>query len=214
MATFALISEGITDQIVLERIIVQVCDEIFEEGVEVNPLQPLHDATDSFTAPHGGWERVLEYCEHGAADALEANDFVVIHLDTDQGEQVNFGLPLTDNGIDRPYDILVSDAIAIISKRLGSTLYRKYKKRFLFAISVHSMESWLLLYLFDLDEPKNSLDRLNRRLRKRNRCGLAKEASAYKLIAREIKRKRLLEFRAASNSLGVFIAKLSELAVL
>jgi hypothetical protein len=189
----------------------QVCSEMFGEGVDVNPLQPLRDATDAAAAPHAGWELALEYCEQRAAAALEANDYVVIHLDTDQGEHPNFGLPLTHQGVDRPYDDLVADAIEIIVNRLGKELYHAHVERFLFAISVHSMESWLLLRLFDLDEPKNSFDRVNRRLKKRDQAALVKTARAYLRLAREIKRKRLLELTATNNSLGLFLAKLAGL---
>ena len=43
MASFALITEGITDQAVLENILTG----LYGEDVEVNPLQPLRDATDT-----------------------------------------------------------------------------------------------------------------------------------------------------------------------
>src|SRR5258705_8105680 len=121
MATFALISEGLTDPIILEHMIHQICSEMFDEGLDINPLQPLRDATDSaIAASHGGWELVLEYCEERVADALATNDYVVIHLDTDQGDHPNFRLPLTDQGADRTYDDLVTDAIKIIAARLGN----------------------------------------------------------------------------------------------
>lgn len=209
MATFALISEGLTDQIILERIINQICGE---DGVDVNPLQPLRDATDAVTAPHGGWELVLEYCAIRVEDALAANDYVVIHIDTDQGDHPNFGLGLTDKGAERSYDALVADAIEIIGRRIGLEFYRAHIERFLFAISVHTMESWLLLYLFDHNEPKNSLDRLNRHLRKRNRKVLVKEAPSYLKVACQIKRKRLLILSTGHHSLGVFLAKLVSLS--
>lgn len=211
MATFALISEGITDQIILERIIHQMCAEIFEDGVDINPLQPLRDATDHAIAPHGGWELVLEYCEDRVADALAANDYVVIHLDTDQGDHPNFGLPLTDQGIDRSYDDLVTDAIEIISARLGNKLYKTHASRLLFAISVHTMESWLLLYLFNRDEPKNSLFRLNNHLRKQNKAALVKNISAYVRIADRIRRRQLLTLANQKNSLGTFLTRLAAL---
>lgn len=210
MATFALISEGVTDQIILERLIYQICSDKFEGGIDINPLQPLRDATDRATnAPHGGWELVLEYCEQSVADALAANDYVVIHLDTDEGDHPNFGLALTDEGSDRPYDQLVADAINIIAERMGSELYQAHVDRLLFAISVHSMESWLLLYLFQRNEPKNSLDRLNRVLVRSNKRPLAKEAKAYTQIAKKIKRNDLLALKDAQHSLGMFVCRLA-----
>jgi hypothetical protein len=106
---------------------------------------------------------------------------------------------------------LIADAIKIIVDRLGSQLYSVHLDRFLFAIPVHSMESWLLLCLFDVDQPKNSFDRLNRQLKRKNNDPLAKTSPSYTKISREIKRKRLLELGAGKNSLGLFLAKLIEL---
>lgn len=205
MATFALITEGVTDQIILERMIEQICGE---DDVDINPLQPLRDATDAKAAPHAGWELVFEYCKEGAADALAANDYVVIHLDTDQGDHPNFGVPLTFGGVDRHYNDLIADATAAIITRLDGALYRAHADRFLFAISVHSMESWLLLCLFDRDEPKNSNDRLNRALSKRNQDPLMKEVRAYQRIAGGIKRKKLVQLSRKKNSLGRFLVQL------
>jgi hypothetical protein len=204
MPSFALISEGVTDQIVLERVIEQVVlNDVF-----INPLQPLRDATDKNTAPHGGWELVLEYCEQRAADALAANDYIVVHLDTDECDHPNFGVALTEQGSDRAYDALVSDVIGVISARIGQDLYQSHAERFVFAISVHSMESWLLLCLFNLDEPKNSFERLNRRLRKQNLEPIAKTGRSYERISREIKRKHLLKLKEGNHSLGLFVDRL------
>ncbi|WP_439496936.1 hypothetical protein [Bosea sp. (in: a-proteobacteria)] len=212
MATFALVSEGITDQIVLERIIEVVCAGFFDEGIDVNPLQPLRDATDSRTAPHGGWEKVLEYCERSATDALEANDYLVIHLDTDQGDHPNFGVALTEGGRDRGYDALVVDAIGVVKSRLGEELYKEHKDRLLFAICVHTMESWLLLYLCGRDEPKNSLGRLNKHLAKNDLAILSKEGKKYQKFCKLIKQTQLKELATTGSSFGLFLNQLEAIS--
>ncbi|MEY9184968.1 hypothetical protein ABIG06_006495 [Bradyrhizobium sp. USDA 326] len=210
MPTFALVSEGITDQIILEQIIHQFLADRFDNDLDINPLQPLRDATDTaIAAPHGGWELVLEFCEERVMDALSANDYVVIHLDTDQGDHPNFGLHLICQGGDRPYDELVADAIKIIAARVGGQVYAAHVDRLLFAISVHTMESWLLLYFLDRNEPKNSLSRLNRELTRQNKSPLVKEAAHYKRIAGKIKRKRLSALNGTNTSLGMFLERLS-----
>lgn len=211
MATFALVSEGITDQIVLERIIEVVCADHFEGGVDVNPLQPLRDATDSKTAPHGGWELVLEYCQNSASAALEANDYLVIHLDTDQGDHPNFGLALTDQGKDRACDVLVEDAIEIVKKRLGPEIYAAHADRFLFAISVHTMESWLLLCIFNYDEPKNSFYRLNKYLAKADEDLLTKESKRYQKFCKNITKSSFKKMIEKENSLSLFLRGLASI---
>lgn len=211
MPTFALVSEGITDQVVLERMIVLICDDMFEDGVEINPLQPMRDATDAKTAPHGGWGLVLEYCELRISDALFANDYIVIHLDTDEGDKEGFDVPLTLDGQDRNFPELVSESILLMKNRLGEAFNVESADRFIFAVSVHSIESWLLLYLFDCNEPKNSLSRLNFRIRKVGDRPLKKEMRSYREVSSRIKKKKLMNFVSENHSLGLFLSQLANL---
>jgi hypothetical protein len=211
MTTFALISEGLTDQIVLTRIIELFFKETIDDDIFINPLQPLRDATDRVTAPHGGWELVLEYCEESIDLALEANDYVVVHIDTDMGDHPNYGLPLTLCGVDRLHRDLVADAKRILISKIDQTTYNTYYKRLIFAIAVHSTESWLLLCLFDVNEPKRSFERLNRILVKRNEEALTKCMARYSKLVKNIKRKSLLNLDPEEHSLGFFLKQLSEL---
>ena len=78
MASFALVAEGITDQIVLETILSGYYDE---DDLEINPLQPLRDATDRFRQGNfAGWELVFEFCsdQDRLAEALAFNDFFLL----------------------------------------------------------------------------------------------------------------------------------------
>ncbi len=211
MTTFALVAEGITDQLVIEHLIALLCEDKFEDGVDINPLQPLRDATDSGTAPHGGWELVLEYCEEKIGDALSANDYVVVHLDTDEGDHPGFGVPLTYEGSDRSYTELIADCVALLRDKLGAS-YDEASDRFIFAIAVHSIESWLILCLFGKDETKNAFYRLNRQLVKETGRTLKKDARSYRALTYDIKRKSLNRLVDGGHSLGVFLQKLSGLS--
>lgn len=213
MATFALVTEGLTDQIIIERMIDQLCGDVFEEGVDINPLQPLRDATDKFTAPHAGWELVFEYCQKRVAEALEANDYIVIHLDTDEGDHPNFGLALTQGGRDRPYDALIEDAIEILVGKLSPDLYDIYADRILFAISVHSIESWLLLCLFSVNETKSCFGRLHNELIRKEKIYLNKTANDYYRISKRIKRKQLIKILPLENSLSSFLRILNGISL-
>lgn len=208
MTTFALVCEGVTDQVVLERIIEQVCNDYFDGGIYVNPLQPKRDETDARSAPSGGWELVLEYCRSGVVEALESNDYVVIHIDTDCGDHINFGLDLTIGGVDKSCDDLVTDAANIIIKCIGIERYEAYFKRIIFAISVHTIESWLLLYYFGIDHPKNSIEKYNKIAAKRNIEYLKKDARCYQNVVRGIKRGDLLKLTKNGGSLGIFLSRL------
>jgi hypothetical protein len=87
--TFALITEGITDQVVLESVIRANCRSMTTDEIDVVPLQPTRDATDTARAKDfGGWEKIFEFCSSSARilEALDFNDYVVIHIDTDCAE--------------------------------------------------------------------------------------------------------------------------------
>ncbi|WP_105440483.1 hypothetical protein [Neorhizobium sp. T25_13] len=216
MPSFALIAEGQTDQIIIERIIEQLYVNNLDEDVDVNFLQPLRDVTDQSRvvhAPHAGWELVLECCRAKAKDALSANDFVVVQIDTDCGDHVNYGLPLTKDGIDRPYDELLHDGAAIIRNAIGAELFEQNSERFLFAISVHSLESWLLLYFFNIDKTKNCFERLNREILRKKGEGISKEIRPYQMLAREIRYRRLNELSEAPNSFGQFLRSVKSLGL-
>jgi len=62
MMVFGLITEGITDQIVIENILMGYFDKS-EDELEFKELQPLRDETDeNKTQNYGGWDKVIEYC--------------------------------------------------------------------------------------------------------------------------------------------------------
>lgn len=212
MQTFALIAEGKTDQLIIESLIFEICGQSFGDDIEVNYLQPLRDSTDaSRLAPHGGWELVLEYCRLKCVDALSTNDFVVVHIDTDCGDHVNFGLNLTDGGVDRPWRELVEDAQTILINAIGESLYSENKQRILFAVSVHSIETWILFYLYDVEHLKNSFQRLDRELRRSDKDTLVKTLDRYRPFAKAIKLKKLKPIIGRDCSFGYFLSKLTDL---
>lgn len=143
MANFALITEGITDQVVIETLLLTCLGP----DTAVNPIQPQRDATDinrQAKDSYGGWERVLEWCNPSDfEEILTVNDFIVLQLDTDVAEHPHFGLTLTENGQDKPVPALLAEVRAIITNKLG-TAWSQFAERILFAIAVHSLECWLL----------------------------------------------------------------------
>lgn len=211
MLSFALVTEGLTDQIVISRLVrvafkIRGCDV----DLQINPLQPLRDATDSHHAPHAGWELVFDFCEHEIVDALATNDFVIVHLDTDQGDHKNFGLELTVGGVDRIFEELIDDAISIIKNKIPSDISQEALLRILFAIPVHATESWILLLMFGREKLKSPFESLPRELRKGG-FQLKKEARVYSDIMMGIKSKAIQKHFSRDNSLGIFLMSISDL---
>jgi hypothetical protein len=214
MASFALITEGITDQAVLENILTG----LYGDDVELNPLQPLRDATDASRAESnsfGGWEQVLEYCRHEDFNELFMfNDYVIIQIDTDMGEHANFGVPLTHEGKDRPADELVDDVRQLIIKKLNPAIYEQHKRSFLFAIAVHSLECWLLpLYAKQKSQAVKTKNCANQLERDAKRHGLDchKEYRPYDKLSSQYRNPKELEkAKQHQQSLALFLDSLPQ----
>ncbi len=215
MVTFALITEGITDQVILDYVICKyysaISDTENEIEVHTNPIQPARDETDiSRSASMGGWENVFEHCanEETIKNCLATNDFVVIQVDTDCCEHKNFGVPLTSGGADRGFEELIEDTIEVIAGKIGKNKFEENKDRFIFAISVHSLECWALQFLLNHKRTKNCEKHLRIELGKKG-FALKKEYDCYREIAKSIKGKDLVAAAGErQDSFGFFLASL------
>jgi hypothetical protein len=211
MPSFAIVAEGITDQIIIDNLIQIVGERHFDDDVFVTFAQPIRDETDLHTAPHAGWELVFEYCELRIEEALSANDYVVIHIDTDQCDHQNFGVAITEGGVERPYDAIVNDVRDTLIEKIGPANYAEYAGRILFAIAVHSTECWLLLVLFNEHRTKNCGARLNHLLAQANAKPLAKTARSYTDCASALKWKNVRDHIQSACSLGLFLREVTAL---
>lgn len=207
--SFALITEGITDQVTIAAILKGHYKGIDPQiEVIVNFLQPTRDATDA-TRQGGaaGWEKVLDACADPRMHAAIAfNDYLVIQIDTDAGEERNFGLPLTAGGVDIDDASLIAAAGQIISGRFGAA-WPNHSATTVLAISVHSLECWLLA-LHTRPSPcatKNCEERLARHLRH----PVAKTHRSYEDLSKDFRKPRELQAAATrSVSLAAFLQNL------
>ena len=215
MVSFALITEGPTDQAVLRNILIG----LYGSDVEVNGLQPLYDATDTSRAKpnsFGNWENVFEYCQHANLDDLFlTNDYVIIQIDTDVAEHPNFGINLTKNGVDRPVIELVEDVRKKIIEKFNQLSYGSYKNQFAFAISVHSLECWLLPLYAQIKNHEKKIKNCESRLKyETEKLGLNsnKEYRPYDELSRQYRKPK--EFEKATQhhqSLALFLDSLPPL---
>ncbi len=161
LPTFGLITEGETDQHILKHILIGYFND---PDLVVRNLQPVADETDADAlSAFGGWVNVFNYCQPEYLEgALKRNDFIVVQVDTDVSEQKGFDVGKLDKSGQRlPVSDLILKVIErfqeVFLKDFETTFWDEYKNRILFAVSVDSIECWLLP-LFYSDNTKSAIN--------------------------------------------------------
>jgi hypothetical protein len=214
MLSFALITEGITDQIVIERLVSIILERESGLEVEINRLQPLCDESDRSRQAEdafGGFENLLQYCADTAkiTEALEFNHYLIIQVDTDRCEHPKFGLSLNKGGQEIGTKELISDAKKSLIEKITLEFYSKHKDRIIFGVSVHSTECWLLPFFssreVDRDRKMSCETHLNRALNVSNTAYI-KNATGYNKLCSGLKKPNDIRRAASLNeSLNDFI---------
>ncbi len=224
MKTFGLITEGITDQIVIENILFGVFKNT---DIPVEPLSPLRDATDENRAStSSNWHEVFEYCKSKRfKQAVFNTDYIIIQVDTDVfmgdsvGKEYQIALRSVD-GKDLSVKEIVENVITkfkeIINGDLEEDFYEKYQEKIIFAVSVHSIECWLLPLYHTQKAQKskvvNCLNALNKALAKKEKFTIDKKnPQYYRQIARNFwkdKKLHILKVYRSNPSLQIFVEDL------
>lgn len=215
---FNIVAEGNTDFRVLRIIIESIIDDAV-----VNVLVPSVDAYSHKTVGRAGWENVVDYLKSNLiVDALDYSDYLVIQIDTDECEHINYNacsITLAEENMELFYETIKSKIIEWINSYCPDT-YEQYQDKIIFAICIHSLECWLLgLYVKqnELSRIKihSGFDHLNRALSRHSLClSETKDPNQYEYIARPFrKRKNHGNPRSYSYSLDRFIYTLESLEV-
>lgn len=213
MIGFGLITEGITDQIVIENILYGIFDT---RVIPLTQLTPRIDEGDhnQMVRPTN-WLTVLEYCQSDEFREFlrTTNDYAIIQLDTDalKGDSVpkQYQLPLQQKKSEETIEIVVNQLITLI----GESIYESFKDRIIFAISVDAVECWLLPFYFQTQKVKaaktvNCLETLNEGLKK---AGIsiyinAKNPDYYRKISKVLrKHKDFMKYHSLNPSLAIFV---------
>lgn len=209
MPSFALVTEGITDQAVIENLLHARYGDL-----QVNPLQPL--AAEGKQASEGGWYRVFEYLASSKIQkALQVNDYLIVQVDTDCSEDnaYNVSQGVVEGAESR--ELTVDELRSAVKARLAAIIEANHEatatiilERTLFAIAVHSLECWLLVKVAAKKEKgrtKNCHHHLERGL-KRN---MPKDHRTYDDLTRDWRKPKHLKEAANQNrSLALFLAEL------
>lgn len=210
MNKFGLIAEGISDQIVIDNILAGYFNN---SDIDVNFLQPLRDETDANKQKnYGGWSQVIEYCQSVEfKEAFQSNEYIIIQIDTDVSQDWNAPYTVShrdENGTLTP-EKLIEKVIEMLVGLIGEDFYQQYQDKIIFAISVHSLDCWLLpLYSKNhKDKIAGCLNALNRELMKDKKYkNFAKNFKYYDKISHPyIKHKILMKHYRDNPSLNKFI---------
>ncbi|MFK7947534.1 MAG: phage tail protein [Saprospiraceae bacterium] len=217
MARFGLITEGITDQIVIEYILAGFYNSA---DIQVDALQPLRDETDENLAQNSGnWHKVFEYCQAKEfEEALEENGneyFLIIQIDTDifDGESVGDKYQVQIRNEQNQYlstEVIIKNTVDKFIELIGKQIYTKYQNQIIFAISVQSIECWLLPIYYTnkkKSEEANCLNKLNQELRKQEKFTISKKnPTYYREIAKKYRKAKTLKIGYSNQvSFEVFI---------
>lgn len=218
MIIFGLITEGLTDQIVIEKILAGFFDS---QNIEVTPLQPKRNKDNQNKSQSGGWTLVFDYCHSKKfQESFRFFDYIIIQIDTDvlvDSENSNYNIPSRDdNGDELTPQQLIEKVIEKFRDAIGEDFYNTNQQKILFAISVHSLECWLLpLYYTDKKKQakvNNCLDTLNLQLAKKHKFTIdpnAKNPEYYREFSKQYsKQKVLMKHYAENPSLKAFIEEI------
>ncbi|MCI0487431.1 MAG: phage tail protein [Blastocatellia bacterium] len=182
--------------------------------VIVNPLLPLRDETDKYRIEnYSNWYKVFEYCGSSRfKEALQFNDYIIVQIDTDTSEEANYDIPKYEGNKELLPEELIEKVVAKFESLIGMEFYAQYHERIIFAISVHSIECWLLpIYYTDKKKAKlkNCLGTLNQALIKKEGFSIDpnnKNPDYYERISRKYSRQKILmSLYEANPSLKVFV---------
>ncbi len=200
MNNFGGIVEGKTDFAIIRNVLAGYFNG---PNIKLKPIQPEH-----FNAP-AGWDRVLKCCKSQKfRQALQFNRYIIIHIDTDVSP--NFGIPHHDEkGEKLTSEQLIRKVTDKFRLDIGADFYDKYANRIIFAITVHSIECWLLPLYFS-EEEKSQTDNCLRLLKQILPEFKEKDYEYYESITSKYSnREDLLKLCSENPSLKIFIEELA-----
>ena len=211
MLKFGLACEGVTDQAVIENILCGFYNDK-ELRQEIKSFQPLFDATQKkqLDGEFGGWEELFSFIatKRFRQDVIN-NHYMIIQVDTDCTEHKNFGISQHNCSIKELVERVRERLILQINSK--KPFYEVYKHKIIFAISVHSLECWLLPICKDLKAEKitGCFESLQRECKD---IKVEKNYTTYDKLSRVfLKNKELLKISSKNSSFDIFIKSLPKI---
>lgn len=213
MATFGLITEGVTDQAVIENILAGYFKNL---DIDTNSLLPIRDETDKYREEnYSNWLKVFEYCASSKfRESFQFNDYIIIQIDTYVSDESGFNIPKYQDSKELTPEELITKVLDKFQKLIGQDFYQKYQARIIFAIAVHSIECWLLPLYFQENHKasaiKGCLEKLKSQLKKTKNSVINKKyRDYYQYSLQYCKHKTLMNCYHKNPSLKIFIEEIN-----
>ena len=204
---FAIISEGITDQIVIEAIIQGY---LGNRDIILDPLQPKKGAP-------GGWNRVIDYCKSKDFEqSIPYVDYIIIHIDCDvlKSEKIPADCIMPLNGLSS------ADIFEMVKEKIKEFIsiqvFKQCKNKIVFAIAIDSIECWFLPIYYPSkpatgNKTSGCIKTLNPALLKEEGFYIdEKRPEDYRVIAKYYRKKNTVELCYKMNeSFKLFIDSLN-----
>jgi|ERR1035437_8925279 hypothetical protein len=203
----ALATEGKSEHWIIKHIV-----ENYFKGKEIFFRQIQPQIVDDTQESIGGWREILKFCDRtdDIKSALVDCDFLVIQIDTDESQNIHFGVSHTKEGnVKKTNEELYHDIIDKLKSLINSELLDEYEGKIVFAISINTIECWLLPIYFTNNhksDTRNCLTTLNTELRRRDLIPIPpkkqkeKRKIVYESILRNWRRKRDITNAAQYNA--------------
>jgi len=209
MLKFGLVCEGVTDHATIENIL---CGFFNDKSLksEIQAFQPLLDATQQKQqdGEFGGWEELMRHLSTKRfRESVINTKYMIIQIDTDISVHPNFNV--SQRGLSS--EELIEKVIVRLIQEIDSKkeFYSKYQQKIIFAISVHSLECWILPIYRNSKKEKISgcFEALKRESKK---IKVVKNHSKYDELTKDfLKRKKLIEIAKKNFSLKQFLKRLT-----
>ena len=207
MKLFGLACEGITDQVVLENILCGYFENL-ELGNEIAQLQPPFDETDQQRG-EGGWRMLLKYLRStNFRDDVLNTEFLILQIDTDISAEL-----LENHDSTTSVEILMSNVIAELVKNINqgeADFYEQQARKIIFAISVHSLECWLVAHYSEQSEIHNCCDVLKTLINPKEIRVVKKPRNYEKLSQPFLEKQHIAAVAAKDYSFQLFIQSLEK----
>jgi hypothetical protein len=202
----ALATEGKSEHWIIKHLV-----EKFFKGTEIFFRQVQPQIIDNTQESVGGWLEILKFCERtdDIKSALIDTDYLVIQIDTDESQNINFGVSHTNQSkIAKTYEELYEDVVEKIKSLINIKIFEEYSDKIVFAICIHTIECWLLPLYFTNNhrfDTHKCISTLNIELKKRNlsivpsKKQKEKRKIAYEAILRNWRRRQDIEKSAKHN---------------